>query len=78
MKLKIFDKKALQQWLDTGYNYIKLTNADNIGLTKENDSFTLVEPYIGNGKAPEFDSVVPIASKTVEQIIKEKSGKYYK
>lgn len=78
MKLEIFDKKAQQQWLDTGYNYIKLTNAENIGLTKESDPFILVEPYIDNDKAPAYDSVVSISSKTVERIIKEKSGRYYK
>lgn len=77
MKLRIFDKKAQQQWLDTGYNYIKLTNAENIGLTKGNDPFTLVEPYTDNDKDLEHDSVVSISSKTIEQIIKEKRGKYY-
>ncbi|WP_134088107.1 hypothetical protein [Olivibacter sp. XZL3] len=79
MKLHTFDRHALNEWKDTGYDNVNLTPSKNIGLTEgAEEPFTLLEPFLDNDKAKKYGSVVSITSPEIEKIIQEGSGKYYK
>lgn len=78
MKLRLFTSQIQQQWLDTGYNYVKLTHskdlsADNLGERP----FILLEPYLNNDEALESDRVVAVSSPQIDEILNDKSGMHY-
>ncbi|WP_423147815.1 hypothetical protein [Rubrolithibacter danxiaensis] len=78
MKLHLFTRDIQQQWIETGYNFVKLTYSKD--LSSENlgeHPFTLLEPYLNNDEALESDKVVPVSSPEIDKIIIEKTGMHY-
>jgi|GEM_PF-1140646 len=78
MELRLFTHETKQQWLDTGYNFIKLTNSKDISTNNLGQHpFILLEPYLNNDEALESDRVVPVSSPEIDKIINKESGRYY-
>jgi hypothetical protein len=78
MKLRLFTRETQNQWIDTGYNFVKLSNSKDLsehGFT--NRSFILLEPYLNNDEALESDKVVPLLSPEIDKIVVEKLGMHY-
>ena len=78
MKLQPFTGDTLQQWRETGYNFVKLTPSDEMSVNNlPGEPFTLLEPYLNDDEALESDNVVALGAPEIEQVIREGSGRYY-
>ncbi|WP_207428720.1 hypothetical protein [Pedobacter sp. SYSU D00535] len=78
MKLRIFDGGSKSQWIGSGYRYVKITYSKDIGLKDTlTGEFYLLEPYLNEDEALEDESVVDINSPEIEEIMQNKTGRYY-
>lgn len=75
MNLHVFDRVAQQEWIDTGYRFVKLSLSEDVGFR---DSFTLLEPYSGEADIRVHEDIVPIRSAQIEKIIRNETGRYAK
>lgn len=73
MNLHVFSRAAQQDWINTGYRFVKLSASENVGFQ---ESFTLMEPYFGEEVVRMHPGIVPIQSAKIDQIIREQTGKY--
>lgn len=75
MDLHVFNREAQQEWIDTGYPFVKLSAAENVGFE---ESFTLLEPYSGEEDVSAHKDIVSVRSAEIEKIIRDGSGRYAK
>lgn len=79
MKLHVFDTNTRRQWVETGYEFVKLSSSENIGFDEGNDgAFTLLEPYPPNQNVDLHSQIVGLFDSKIDRIIADGTGRYYK
>ena len=77
MKLNLFTGEVRQQWIEHGYDSVKITASGNLSINEEPGPFFLIEPYNGLIDTGGGDLVQNIGSETVEEIIANGTGRYF-
>jgi len=77
MKLRLFTKDVQSEWISQGYDSVKITASDHLSVNDEPEPFFLLEPYNNIIDTGDGDIVQNIGASVVEDIIENKTGRYY-
>jgi len=77
MKLSVFTKETMDEWVSQGYDSVKITASDHLSVNDEPGPFFLLEPYNNIIDTGGGDMVQNIGSAMVTDIIRNRTGRFY-
>ncbi|HTM65726.1 MAG TPA: hypothetical protein VL093_05375 [Flavipsychrobacter sp.] len=77
MQLRLFTKETQNEWVQEGFDSVKITASDRLSVNNDTNPFFLLEPYNNTIDQGDENIVQNIASDTVEEIILHKTGRHY-
>lgn len=77
MKLRLFTKETQQEWIQEGFDSVKITASNHLTVNNDPEAFFLLEPYNNTIDIGDGDTVQNIGSETIQEIIENKTGRYY-